>query len=147
MKLTTILHTLNTIPEFHSPEWETNRTWYFDPINKAVSEGPALPFETSDHCIVGPLGAQRDEYLLVAGYANPANELDAVLYNELSGTWTYKAKRNETRRRMSCTKIKDDSGQDFVLVAGNCAANSSDLQIDIFLSRRHNWRKHWSAIS
>ena len=98
------------------PVYKTDTTWYYDPKSKTVSGGPDMPFETSDHCIVGPLGHSLDEYLLLGGFGDHGNA--AALYDESADSWTLVPDRYFTRRRMACTKIRDNSSNDFVLVAG-----------------------------
>ena len=98
------------------PVYKTDKTWYYDPKSKTVSGAPDMPFETSDHCLVGPLGDRLDEYLLLGGFGDHGNA--AALYDESADSWTLVPDRYFTRRRMACTKMRDNNSNDFVLVAG-----------------------------
>ena len=97
----------------------TAETSIFNPVINEVSSGPDLPFVTAYHCIVGPLGQDSDQHLLVAGQAVVAFEKASVLYDESTGEWTTTLPpRAMKRRRMACTKAHGSLGDELVVAAG-----------------------------
>ena len=57
-----------------------------------------------------------DKFLLLGGHGNSGNA--TALFDETSQSWKGMEQRSFARRRMTCTKMRDNGGLDFVLVAG-----------------------------